>query len=102
MSSDSHRSRHRRIRSKCSRVQRKYNITVDIDTDDCRKLVTMCYEPGDAYESVRWFNRSKRLRRHSWRPRWCPRCPCRAAVRRWNAEAIQEPRSKDHCPTERV
>jgi len=40
-----------RTRSKWSQVRRKYNITVDNDPDDCRKLVSVAYEPEDDYEA---------------------------------------------------
>ena len=40
-----------RMRSKWSRVRRKYNITADTDPDDCRKLVTVRYQPEDSYEA---------------------------------------------------
>ena len=38
-------------RSKWSKVRRKYNITVEADPDDCRKLVEVAYEPEDRYEA---------------------------------------------------
>jgi len=40
-----------RMRSKWSQVRRKYNITVDTDPDDCRKLLKVRYEPEDSHEA---------------------------------------------------
>lgn len=40
-----------RSRSKWSKVRRKYNITVDSDPDDCRKLLAVEYKPEDTYEA---------------------------------------------------
>lgn len=40
-----------RSRSKWSKVRRQYNITVDSDPDDCRKLVKIGYQPEDDYEA---------------------------------------------------
>ena len=40
-----------RSRSKWSKVRRQYNITVDSDPNDCRKLVKVGYQPEDDYEA---------------------------------------------------
>ena len=40
-----------RTRSQWSRVRRQYNITVDSDPSDCRKLVKVGYKPKDSYEA---------------------------------------------------
>ena len=40
-----------RTRSKWSQVRRQYNITVDSDPSDCRKLVKVGYKPKDSYEA---------------------------------------------------
>ena len=40
-----------RTRSKWSQVRRQYNITVDTDPSDCRKLVKVGYKPKDSYEA---------------------------------------------------
>ncbi|MCL9817013.1 winged helix-turn-helix domain-containing protein [Natronocalculus amylovorans] len=40
-----------RRRSKWSETRREYNITVDSDPDDCRKLLKVSYQPEDEYEA---------------------------------------------------
>ncbi|MFD1641452.1 winged helix-turn-helix domain-containing protein [Halohasta litorea] len=40
-----------RSRSKWSEARRKYNITVNSDPSDCRKLLTVAYQPEDTYEA---------------------------------------------------
>ena len=40
-----------RERGRWSEVRRRYNITVDDDPSDCRKLLRVGYEPDDEYEA---------------------------------------------------
>lgn len=40
-----------RSRSRWSKIRRKYNITVDNDPSDCRKLLKVAYQPEDEYEA---------------------------------------------------